>query len=119
MKQLENSALLADRLMTGPNGTIYVLRSGSPEVLPSAHDLNGPSAAATTVPLSPRADGGEGSGCFSYSAGAPRMDTGEGGGCFRYSADMPRDGGTGTGCFRFSADVTRRDGGSGTICFAY
>jgi hypothetical protein len=119
MNQLENSAFLADRLMTGPNGTIYVLQSGSSEVLPSSHDLNGPSAAPTTVPLSlPADDGGLGGGCFSYSAAALRMDTGQGTGCFRFSAAAPGDGGMGTGCFRYSADMPG-DGGVAGGCFAY
>jgi hypothetical protein len=83
MNQLENRTPLADRLMMGPDGAVYALRAGT---------LQAPHSRA----------GGEGSGCFAYSAEVPRRDGGEGGGCFRFSAEAPRrDPGQGTSCFTY------------------
>src|SRR5580704_2121085 len=101
MNQLENRTPLADQLMMGPDGAVYALR--------------------TATPQTPRSrEGGEGSGCFAYSAEVPRRDSGQGTGCFRFSAEAPhRDGGEGTGCFKYSGDVPRRDGGNTGGCFKY
>jgi hypothetical protein len=115
MNEVENGTPLADRMMMGPDGEVYDLRTGTSQESPD--DLN--SAGSPRLPQH-ASDGGLGGGCFAYSAEAPRRDGGTIGGCFRFSADVPRrDGGVIGGGFRFSADVPREAPGQGSPCFRF
>lgn len=115
MNEAENRTPLADRLMMGPDGAVYDLRTATLQESPN--DLS--SAVSPRLPQR-SSDGGVGGGCFGYSAEAPRRDGGTIGGCFKFSADVPRQApGQGSPCFRFSAEAPRRDPGVIDPRFAY
>ncbi len=97
MNKAENRTPLADRLMMGPDGAVYDLRTGTPQESPD--DLS----SAVSPQLSQHSsDGGVGGSCFPYSADVPRQAPGQGSPCFRFSAEAPRrDPGQGTSCFRY------------------
>src|SRR5580704_5124407 len=109
MNRPENRSPLTGRLMMGPDGAVYDLRTGTPQESPD--DLS----SAVSPRLSQHAsDGGVGGGCLAYSAEAPSRGGGNGSVCFGYSAEAPRQApGQGSPCFRFSA------GGVVHPCFAH
>jgi hypothetical protein len=132
MDQRENPSFLTDRPMMGPDGAVYAVQTGTPKA--SSHDdLSAGSAPSLSQRPSEGGGGGEGGGCFHYSADVSQMDGGEASGCFRYSSDVPRrDGGTGPVCFSYSAamppsdrDAARRAlrdvrrAPQGGVCFSY
>jgi hypothetical protein len=99
MNQLDNPASLADRLMMGPDGAVYVVQTG----MLNASSPDDPSRA-----------------CFRYSAEVPRRDGGEPPICFSYSAKVPRrDGGDPPVCFSYSVEAPCRGGGNPPVCFSY
>jgi hypothetical protein len=82
MNRPENRSPLTGRLMIGPDGAVYDLRTGTPQESPD--DLS----SAVSPRLSQHSsDGGVGGGCFAYSAEAPRQAPGQGSPCFRFSAE--------------------------------
>jgi hypothetical protein len=114
MNQPEDPTFLADRLMVGADGAVYVVHTGTLRASPP-DDLSHASAPRLAQRHS---EGGEGGACFRYEV--PRRDSGEPPICFKYSAEAPRrDGGEAPVCFKYSADVPRMDGGNGAVCFAY
>jgi hypothetical protein len=107
MNQLESRTFLADRLMIGPDGVVYALRSGTLRALPP-DDL---SSAVAPSRSRHSGEGRQGAAYSCYSSGEPPI-------CFKYSAEPHRDLGNPPICFKYSAEP-RRDGGEPGICFAY
>ncbi len=83
MSDIENGAPFTDRLMMGPDGAVYDLRTGTPQESPD--DLS--SSVSPRLPQG-ASDGGQGGGCFAYSAETPRQAPGQGSPCFRFSAEV-------------------------------
>ena len=114
MNEAENRTPLADRLMMGPDGAVYDLRTATLQESPN--DLS--SAVSPRLPQR-SSDGGVGGGCFKFSADVPRQAPGQGSPCFRFSAEAPRrDPGVIDPRFAYGA-VPSRDGGVVHPCFAY
>jgi hypothetical protein len=146
MRQIEPDPAAVNRLMMGPDGAVHIIPTGTRKASPSPEEMEGLAAAKQQASTSGRADlpanaakrdtglpdvrqaPGDGSICFSYSAGIPvadrevarqvlrgvrRMPTGSI--CFSYSVGMPPSGGD--DARRALREVRRMP--TGGICFSY
>jgi len=101
---LESPKSTANHLMMGPDGVVYVPRTGTVAEFQPTNDLYRATESPRSMEFTRDAidDSGQGSGCLTYSADLAGSDSGQGSGCLTYSADLAgSDSGQGSGCLTY------------------